>query len=177
MPRSSRPLTLADLAWLPDVFVPHGIILPPIVRTMIGSGKAVGGWWERANARGVHSPLSLVPCKGRRTKDKGLGEAVGQRTFLGFGTFQCGYWPDVADVGLWLIPDVCAAHPLAVLRIVRETLQTWEEVYHIRRWQSMVLEGWAEAQRLIELCGFVYEGTLRECEPGKDYAWYGRVRK
>lgn len=142
--RHWRVLTSADMAWLPDVFVPHGIILPPVVRTMILQGRSVGGWWDT--------------------------------TFLGFGTFQVGFWPDVAELGLWLLPEA-SRRPLAAVRLMQDILAYWTEVYSIRRWQALVLTGWPEGQRLVELLGFDYEGTLQECEPGKDYAWYGRVRK
>jgi hypothetical protein len=142
--RRARALTLADMAWLPDVFVPYGVILPPIVRTLIGQGRSMGGWWDT--------------------------------TFLGFGTFQLGFWPDVAEVGLWLMPEA-ATHPLATLRLMQDILAQWTTDYYIRRWQALVLDGWPAGQRLVTLLGFQYEGTLRECEPGKDYAWYGRVHK
>ena len=143
--RQRRLLTLADMAWLPEAFIVHGMVLHPVVRTMIGQERAMGGWYGRE--------------------------------FLGFGAFQVGYWADVGDVGVWLVPPAARAHPLALLRLMQETLAEWETTYHIRRWQSMVLAGWPEGERLITLCHFNYEGTLRACEPGRDYGMYGRIRK
>ena len=142
--RTHRLLTAADCAWLPDVFIPHGITLPPIVLTTVRQGQAIGGWWAR--------------------------------TFLGFGHYQCGFWPDVADVGLYLVPPASSAHPLAVVRLIRTVLAHWE-AHGVRRCQSLVVADWWEGEQLIRLVGFQYEGRLRECEPGKDYTLWGRVRR
>lgn len=108
------------------------------------------------------------------------GQAVGGwygRTFLGFGHFQTGFWPDVADVGLYLLPEAARAHPFTVVGILRAVLALWEQQYHLRRMQAMTLAGWVEGERLLQVLGFEREGCLRECEPGVDYAVYGRLRK
>jgi [ribosomal protein S5]-alanine N-acetyltransferase len=88
---------------------------------------------------------------------KQTGERVGA---IGYNNYSAQH--NKAEVGYWLLPQYWKQGILSeVFPIVIDYLLKEKEVHRI---EALVEEGNSDSNRSLERVGFIYEGTMRDCE-------------
>lgn len=67
-----------------------------------------------------------------------------------------------AEVGFWLLPSFWRKG--YAIEALQRVMDYWRKEKGLHRLESFVEEGNIASSRLLEKAGFVYEGTLRDCE-------------
>ncbi|HEX6180287.1 MAG TPA: GNAT family protein [Chitinophagaceae bacterium] len=79
---------------------------------------------------------------------------------IGFNNYQQKH--NKAEIGYWLLPRFWRQGIVAeVLPVVIRYMQEERKIHRI---ESMVEEGNEDSYKVMERAGFVYEGTMRDCE-------------
>lgn len=89
--------------------------------------------------------------------EKKTGERVGA---IGYNNFNAPH--NRTEVGYWLLPQYWKQGILSeVFPVVIDHLLQKKQVHRI---EALVEDGNADSNRLLERMGFIYEGTMRDCE-------------
>jgi ribosomal-protein-alanine N-acetyltransferase len=89
--------------------------------------------------------------------EKATGNKLGA---VGYNNFNAQH--NKAEIGYWLLPiywkqgAIAEILPTVIAHLVNEK--------NIHRIEAHVEEGNSDSYRVLERCGFIYEGTMRDCE-------------
>lgn len=106
-------------------------------------------WYEKMVAEGTGLPWKI--------SDLHTGENIGViSVYL--------YKPEhqKAEIGFWLLPQFWNRG--YALEALEATMAYWKRVKSLHRLEAFVEEGNSASSKLLEKAGFLYEGTMRECE-------------
>jgi ribosomal-protein-alanine N-acetyltransferase len=128
----------------------------PVVTTFYGvkydtfeSAKRQMEWYERNYREGTGHPWKIV--------DKVSGEKIGVVAYYYFKPEH-----KKAEVGFWIFPQYW--NKGITTEVLKEVIRYCQEEKNIHRLEAFVEEGNAASSRVLEKIGFVYEGTMKECE-------------
>jgi [ribosomal protein S5]-alanine N-acetyltransferase len=106
-------------------------------------------WYQTMVAEGQGIPWKMV--------DKVSGEKIGVIAVYF-------YKPEhqKAEVGFWLLPQFW--YKGYALEALKAVVYYWQTEKQLHRMEALVEEGNQGSSKVLEKAGFVFEGTMRECE-------------
>lgn len=85
------------------------------------------------------------------------------------------YWDGVAEVFLWLSPEV-EKYPLYVVHTIKHGLDSLIKEYKLHRLQTIIDMELPQNQRFCKIFGFEQESIMRKYDPwGNDCFMYARI--
>ena len=106
-------------------------------------------WYEKSYKEGTGGPWKIV--------DKKTGGKIGVVAY---------YYHKVehkrAEVGFWLFPQYW--NKGVTTEVLKKVIHYCQEEKDIHRLEAFVEEGNIASTRVLEKLGFIYEGTMKECE-------------
>lgn len=145
-----EPVVAADQQFIfeglshPDVITYFGVQYDSFEAT-----KRQMDWYDKAYKEGSGGPWKII------------GKASGEK--MGVVAFYF-YKPEhkKAEVGFWLFPQYWNKGIVSeALQAVIDYCQTEKGIHRL---EAFVEEGNTASSRVLEKAGFVYEGTMRDCE-------------
>jgi ribosomal-protein-alanine N-acetyltransferase len=106
-------------------------------------------WYEKSYHEGTGGPWKIV--------DKTTGEKIGVVAYYY-------HKPEhkKAEVGFWLFPQYW--NQGVTTEVLKTVIEYCQEKKDIHRLEAFVEEGNIASSKVLEKLGFVYEGTMKECE-------------
>jgi ribosomal-protein-alanine N-acetyltransferase len=111
--------------------------------------KAQMDWYKQLTEQGSGLAWKMV--------EKQTGEKIGV-----IATYAYKPEHNKAEVGFWLLPTFWnKGYAAEALKTVNTY---WKKEKSLHRMEAFVEEGNTASSKLLEKCGFQYEGTMRDCE-------------
>jgi ribosomal-protein-alanine N-acetyltransferase len=106
-------------------------------------------WYEKSYKDGTGGPWKIV--------DKATGDKIGVVAYYFHKAEH-----KKAEVGFWILPQFW--NKGIATEVLRAVIQYCQQQKDVHRLEAFVEEGNVASSRVLEKVGFVYEGTMRECE-------------
>ncbi len=106
-------------------------------------------WYEKSYREGTGHPWKII--------DKTSGEQIG---IVAYYYFKAEHRK--AEVGFWIFPQYW--NKGITTEVLKEVIRYCQEEKDIHRLEAFVEAGNTASSRVLEKLGFVYEGTMKECE-------------
>ncbi|MBB1283928.1 GNAT family N-acetyltransferase [Flavisolibacter sp. BT320] len=111
--------------------------------------KAQMDWYKQLTEQGSGLAWKMVETQ--------TGEKIGV-----IATYAYKPEHNKAEVGFWLLPTFWNKGYAA--EALHTVVDYWKEEKSLHRMEAFVEEGNTASSKLLEKCGFQYEGTMRDCE-------------
>jgi [ribosomal protein S5]-alanine N-acetyltransferase len=145
-----QPITNEDQQFIfkglshPDVIPFYGVQY-----TSFESAKAQTEWYDKIWAEGSGIPWKIV--------DRTSGEKLGVLSVYYYKPEH-----NKAEVGFWLMPSHWNRG--IALESLNAAIDYWQSQKNLHRLEAFVEEGNHASSKVLEKAGFVYEGTMKDCE-------------
>lgn len=136
-------------------FIFAGLSHPDVIRfygVQYTSFEATGvqmEWYEKMRAEGWGLPWKIV--------DRSSGEKMGVISIYYYKPEH-----NKAEVGFWLLPAYW--NKGIILEALKAAIDYWRFQKKLHRLEAFVEQGNTASSKLLEKAGFLYEGTMQDCE-------------
>lgn len=138
---------------LPFVF--EGLSHPDVIRFYgvryhsLEAAQAQMYWYKKLWTDGAGVAWKII--------DKQSGEKVGDIAVYSYNEVH-----NKAEIGFWVLPQFW--NKGIITETLKPVIRYWQKERGLHRLEAFVEEGNDASNRVLEKAGFIYEGTMRDCE-------------